>query len=51
MSPDKRELTDEQVEALEFDAEYFVDDLTDEQIIELVELNEWEPDFESEDEF
>lgn len=36
---------------LEFDAEYFVDDLTDEQIIELVELNEWEPDFESEDDF
>jgi hypothetical protein len=35
---------------LEFDAEYFVDDLTDEQIIELVELNEWEPDFDSEDE-
>lgn len=35
----------------EFDAQYFVDDLTDEQIIELVELNEWEPDFESEDDF
>jgi hypothetical protein len=35
---------------LEFDAEYFVDDLTDEEIIELVELNEWEPDFDSEDE-
>jgi hypothetical protein len=35
---------------LEFDAEYFVDDLTDEQIIELVELNEWEPDFGDEDE-
>lgn len=36
---------------LEFDAEYFVDDLTDDEIIEIVELNEWEPDFESEDEF
>lgn len=36
---------------LEFDAEYFVDDLSDEEIIELVELNEWEPDFESEDDF
>jgi hypothetical protein len=36
---------------LEFDAEYFVDDLSDEEIIELVEMNEWEPDFESEDEF
>ena len=35
---------------LEFDAEYFVDDLTDEQIIELVEMNEWEPDFLDEDE-
>jgi hypothetical protein len=36
---------------LEFDAEYFVDDLTDEEIIELVELNEWEPDFADEDDF
>lgn len=36
---------------LEFDAEYFVDDLSDEEIIELVEMNEWEPDFESEDDF
>ena len=35
---------------LEFDAEYFVDDLTDEEIIELVELNEWEPDFTDDDE-
>ena len=35
----------------EFDAEYFVDDLTDDEIIEIVELNEWEPDFESEDDF
>jgi hypothetical protein len=35
---------------LEFDAEYFVDDLTDEEIIELVEMNEWEPDFADEDE-
>jgi hypothetical protein len=34
---------------LEFDAEYFVDDLTDEEIIELVEMNEWEPDFEDEE--
>ena len=34
---------------LEFDAEYFVDDLTDEEIIELVEMNEWEPDFENEE--
>lgn len=36
---------------LEFDAEYFVDDLSDEEIIELVELNEWEPDFMDEDDF
>lgn len=36
---------------LEFDAEYFVDDLTDDEIIEIVQLNEWEPDFESEDDF
>ena len=35
---------------LEFDAEYFVDDLTDDEIIEIVQLNEWEPDFEDEDE-
>jgi hypothetical protein len=35
---------------LEFDAEYFVDDLSDAEIIELVELNEWEPDFADEDE-
>jgi hypothetical protein len=35
---------------LEFDAEYFVDDLSDEEIIELVEMNEWEPDFLDEDE-
>lgn len=36
---------------LEFDAEYFVDDLTDDEIIEIVQLNEWEPDFEDEDDF
>ena len=36
---------------LEFDAEYFVDDLTDEEIIELVEMNEWEPDFSDDEEF
>lgn len=36
---------------LEFDAEYFVDDLSDEEIIELVEMNEWEPDFADDEEF